>query len=85
MGQHGPESTQESQFRQQFVNILKIVAPSTFEGVDKAVEGLTTTLTNTLDDDELKLENPKTYSRMITTPILQTKGEIIKIIFDYKG
>ena len=76
---------EESTFRQEFVNILETVAPETYKAVDKAVETLTTTLTNTLDDDELKLEHPKTYSRVIASPILRTKGEIIKIIFDYKG
>jgi hypothetical protein len=76
---------EESKFRQQFVNMLEIVAPDTFEAVDKSVEALTTRLTITLDNDELKLENPKTYSRVIAGPIMQTKGEIIKTLFDYRG
>ena len=76
---------EESTFRQEFVNILKTVAPQTYTTVDKAVDSLTTTLTETLDNDELKLENPKTYSRVIAGPILQTRGEIIKIIFEYRG
>jgi hypothetical protein len=72
-------------FQQDFVDILEIVAPATHKKVNEAVERITDLLVKAFDNDELKLENPKTYTREIGSPIMTAKGNIINALFEYKG
>ena len=74
-----------NKFTLEFVDMLAIVTPTIYKEVSSSVENLTDTLVKAIDNDELKLENHKTYAKQIHTPILKAKGDIISAIFKYKG
>lgn len=68
-----------------FVDMIRIIAPHLHQPINKAIEELTDQLINAFDNDELKLENPKTYQREIGTPIAQAKNQVIRCLFNYGG
>lgn len=76
---------QQIKIRYEFVEVLKFITPDIYKEINKFIENLTDDLVKTLDNDELKLENQKTYSREIIGRIMEAKGNIIKAIFGYKG
>ena len=76
---------EDTKFRQEFASILESTAPSIHKRVIGIVDSMTVVLTQALDNDELKLQNSKTYAREIQAPITRAKGQIIAAIFEYKG
>jgi hypothetical protein len=76
---------EDSKFRVEFVSVLESTAPEIYNRVIGIVDNLTVTLTKAIDNDELKLENKKTYSREIQAPIMRAKGQMIAAIFEYNG
>ena len=76
---------EEKNLRKALLNVLETVAPSIYKEVDEAVVGLTDELSLAIGNDEHKLEHPKTYERLIYTPINSTKGTVVKALFKYSG
>ena len=76
---------EKSVFEQEFVNMLQGIAPATHKKVSASVEKVTDKLVTAIDNDELRLENSKTYAREFANPILEAKNEIISAVFEYKG
>jgi hypothetical protein len=76
---------ESGKFQLEFVEVLATIVPIIHKKVNSSVELLTDKLVKAVDNDELKLENLKTYSREITAPIMEAKSAIIKAIFDYQG
>lgn len=68
-----------------FVDSIKLVSTPLHNQIKTAIDGLTDDLTKALDNDELKLENDKTYTREITNKIAAQKNIVISSLFNYRG
>lgn len=76
---------EEKNLRKAFLNVLESVAPAIYKEVDESVVELTDELSLAIGNDEHKLEHPKTYERLISTPNNATKGAVVKAFFKYSG
>ena len=68
-----------------FVDLLSIISSRLHKDISTAIDTMTDELINTLDNDELKLDNPKTFNREISNRISQYRNRFIGSLYDYKG
>lgn len=71
--------------RKSFVDILQLTAPLLHQEVQSNLDRLIDGLTTTIDNDELKLNNPNTYNREIEQKIEQSYNNLFASIFKHKG
>lgn len=76
---------EHAKFRSGFIDIIKLIAPTVHDSLLTALEQLTDELIKAIDNDELKLNNARTYDREIASQISACHSTIISTIFNYAG
>lgn len=74
-----------SKIRKSFVDVLlqidKPFADMVLENLDELVDGIT----NSIFDDELKLNHPSVYDKNIGSKISYSKNKLLALLYNYKG
>lgn len=74
-----------SKIRKSFIDVLKFTdktfADQLMDNLDKLIDGIT----NSIFNDELKLNNPNVYEKEIGTKISYSKSYLISQLYNYKG
>lgn len=68
-----------------FVDLIKPIASSVHQQIFTQIDQLTDNLTKVIDNDELKLNNEKTYQREISNRISACRNKVYEALFNYKG
>ena len=76
---------EHSIFRKSFLELLRFISPNLFATLYQNISELIDELTNVISDDELKLNNSKTYEREVTTRIQMSYDGFLTQIFNYNG
>ncbi len=76
---------ERNKFMIAFVDLVQPISKTVHAAIVKAVDNLTDELTNALDNDELKWNNPKTLQREFTSKINSYRNNVLTALFNYKG
>lgn len=76
---------EHSVFRKSFLELLRFISPNLFATLYQNINKLIDGLIDVISDDELKLNNLKTYEREITTRIQGSYDNFLTQIFNYNG
>jgi len=76
---------EHSVFRKSFLELLRFISPNLFASLYQNINELIDGLIDVISDDELKLNNLKTYEREITTRIQRSYDDFLTQIFNYNG
>ena len=72
-------------FRMKFTDTLLAVDNSLYDGVQKITDKLTDKFTESIFDSGINLSHPPKFEEIVSKSLSESKTEIIKVIFTYKG
>jgi heme/copper-type cytochrome/quinol oxidase subunit 2 len=76
---------EQSKLRKSFLDLIQHINSELHKGISSNIDNLTDTITNAVSNDELKLNNSKTYEREIQTKIQSSYNDVLSKIFNYCG
>ena len=76
---------ERNKFMISFADLIAPIVPSVHKEIISTVDKLIDELTKAFDNDELKLNNPKTYQREIFNRITASRNKVLLSLFNYKG
>lgn len=72
-------------FRMKFVDSLLAVDETLYDNIQKIADGLTDKFTESIFDSGINLSHPPKFEELVIKPVSESKTEMIKQIFAYKG
>lgn len=76
---------QQSELRKSFLDLLQFISKKMYDDILYILDNLTDSITNSISNDELKLDNSQTFEREINAKIKESYNEILSKIFNYDG
>jgi hypothetical protein len=76
---------EQSKLRKSFLDLIQHVNLELHNEIAKNIDSLTDQLTDSVSNDELKLNNNKTYEREINTKIKSSYNDVLSKIFNFCG
>ncbi len=77
--------TEQSNLRKSFVDVLLGVNPSLYQEVIDNLDNLIDGITNVIFNDGFNLTHKTTFEREIATKISNSRNDLIRMIYNYKG
>ena len=72
-------------FRVKFVDTLLAVDKTLYDSIQKIADDLTDKFTENIFDSGINLSHPPNFKEVVLKPISESKTEMIKQMFAYKG
>jgi ABC-type anion transport system duplicated permease subunit len=72
-------------FKKSFIEVLELIEPKLGRIVIENSEGLVDQITNSLFNDELKLNHPSVYEKQIGSLVRVSKNKLLATIYNYDG
>ncbi len=76
---------EQSHLRKSFLDLVRCIDSNLFDSIFDNIDLLTDALTIAISNDELKLNNDKTYEREINSKIQSSYAKVMEMIFSYEG
>ena len=76
---------EQSNLRKEFLDLIQFISPELYDNLTSTLDKLTDSLTESISDDELKLNNAKTYDRVVTKKVQSSYSIFLSFIYNYDG
>jgi hypothetical protein len=76
---------EQSKLRKSFLDLIQHINSELHQEISNNIDNLTDDLTNAVSNDELKLNNSKTFEREIQNKIQTSYNDVLSKIFNYCG